>query len=658
MKTKLLFLFSILSFSFTNAQIVNIPDPVLKAKLLQLNSTDMASTQTPIYNNVSGWWGVSSYTSIDSNEDGEIQESEAQAIKWLAITDLSISDVTGIEAFINLEYLSLSNNQLQSFNILNLTHLRYLNVGHNYLQSLDVTTFSSLRYMWCYNNNQMKSLFMKNNANWVSLGFDANWALEYICADENDLTFVQNKIDENNLTNCNVNSYCSFTPGGTFYTINGNNRRDLNNNGCDATDDPYPNLKLKITNGSQTGTIICNDQGNYSIPVQAGTHTLTPVLENPNYFTAEIPVISFPASASPFNQDFCITANGIHHDVEVTVIPTGVARPGFNAYYKIVFKNKATAIESGSIQFSFDDAVLDFVSANPSFSTQTTNILTWDYLNLQPLETRTIMLVLNVNSPMETPAVNIDDQLNYQAIITTPNTDEMLSDNTFVLNQTVVGAYDPNDKICLQGESIAPSYIGEYVHYMIRFENTGTYPAENVVVKDIIDSTKFDITTLQTIATSHSCNTRINGNTVEFIFENINLPFDNANNDGYVTFKIKTKPNLVLGNTFSNLANIYFDYNFPIVTNNFTSTIQNALSIDENNFNNDISVYPNPVKNMLQFKTEAAILKVEVYDITGRIISSKSINENKIDLSELKTGNYILKLYTEKGITNTKIIKE
>ena len=50
--------------------------------------------------------------------------------------------------------------------------------------------------------------------------------------------------------------------------------------------------------------------------------------------------------------------------------------------------------------------------------------------------------------------------------------------------------------------------------------------------------------------------------------------------------------------------------------------------------------------------------KVEVFDIAGRIISSNSINENKIDLSDLITGNYILKLYTEKGITNTKIIKE
>lgn len=56
----------------------------------------------------------------------------------------------------------------------------------------------------------------------------------------------------------------------------------------------------------------------------------------------------------------------------------------------------------------------------------------------------------------------------------------------------------------------------------------------------------------------------IKENNVEFVFENINLPFDNAANDGYVSFKVKTRPTLVGGDLFSNTANIYFDYNYPI----------------------------------------------------------------------------------------------
>lgn len=51
--------------------------------------------------------------------------------------------------------------------------------------------------------------------------------------------------------------------------------------------------------------------------------------------------------------------------------------------------------------------------------------------------------------------------------------------------------------------------IGDYVHYKIRFENTGTFPAQNIVVTDLIDISKFDISSLQMIDAFYSCTTRI-----------------------------------------------------------------------------------------------------------------------------------------------------
>jgi hypothetical protein len=383
-------------------------------------------------------------------------------------------------------------------------------------------------------------------------------------------------------------------------------------------------------------------------------------MENPTYFNVSpnTAIVTFPASPSPFVQNFCITPNGIYNDLEITILPINNAIAGFDATYKLLYKNKGNQIQSGSLNLIFNDAVLDLISANPSVFTQTANSLIWNFTNLLPFESREIDIVFNLNSPTETPSLISGDILNYNASII-GQTDETPNDNISTLNQTVVNSYDPNDKTCLEGTTILPSMVGEYVHYLIRFENNGTANAQNIVVKDMIDINKFDINTLIPIKGSHNFETRITDtNKVEFIFQNINLPFNDANNDGYISFKIKTKPNLVVGNTFSNLANIYFDYNFPIVTNNYTTTVQNTLGLQENYFINDIVAYPNPVKDFLNFKTEHNILKVEVYDIAGRILSSNSISENKIDLSELKTGNYILKLYTEKGIMNTKIMKE
>ncbi|MBA4320888.1 MAG: T9SS C-terminal target domain-containing protein, partial [Flavobacterium sp.] len=235
-------------------------------------------------------------------------------------------------------------------------------------------------------------------------------------------------------------------------------------------------------------------------------------------------------------------------------------------------------------------------------------------------------------------------------------------DNTFAYNQTVVNSYDPNDKTCLEGSIISPSLIGQYVHYIIRFENTGTFPAENIVVKDIIDLSKFDISTLVPTSASHPFVTNISaGNKVEFIFENINLPFDDANNDGYIAFKIKTKPTLVVGNTFTNDASIYFDYNFPVVTKLASSTFK-TLGTSDFEFSNYFTLYPNPVQSVLNISSKETIevQSISIYNTLGQLVLviPNAEKVTKIDVSSLTTGNYFIKINSDKGTSNTRFIKE
>ena len=484
-------------------------------------------------------------------------------------------------------------------------------------------------------------------------------AIDSICIDDNDEKNVLQSLNSN-LSNTIFTSYCSFNPAGTFYTLNGNSLLDINNNGCDSNDIPFPMINLNMVAGEITSSYFANNSGGFSIPFLAGEYTITPAFENPTFyiFSPSTINVTLPNASNTYIQNFCVSPNGNHNDLEINLLPISSSRPGFDAIYKFVYKNKGTTTQSGSINFTFDDNIIDYVSSNLSVSNQSIGSLTWNFANLLPFESREINLVLNLNSPTESPALISGNILNYSATIN-GQTDETPNDNIAILNQIVVNSYDPNDKTCMEGKTITPNMVGEYVHYLIRFENNGTANAQNIVVKDMIDINKFDINTLIPIKGSHNFEIRIsNTNKVEFIFQNINLPFDDVNNDGYVSFKIKTKSDLVIGNTFSNSANIYFDYNFPIITNNYTTTIQTPLSLQENQSITDLSVYPNPVKDFLNFKTEQNIFKVEVYDVAGRILSSNSTSENKIDLSALKTGNYILKLYTEKGIENTKIMKE
>lgn len=774
MKLKALLLLLLISL-LGNAQIVSIPNANFKAMLISAN-----------YNNQIAKNLLGNYFKIDSNNDGEIQVSEALQVSYIYLEPYNIASIEGINSFtnlvtfnctsngigfltlnglVNLESLTANYCNLTGFSITNCPNLEAINFNYNFLTNADFSTFTQLQSIGCNNNNltsinvsgltnmtslactynqltainvqgltnlnalhcnnnqitslnldglqnlqsvqcsynalssisltgcsylqyiyasynqltfvdanqctallnlslinntPLEALLIKNGRT-ENVGLNGNPNIQYVCCDEFEISSVTSNVSLYS-PNFEINTYCTFVPGGTYYTIQGNNRFDVNNNGCTISDPVYPNFKINFALGSINSTLIPNITGNYSIPVGTGTFTITPILNNPNYFnvTPTTATVIFPTQASPAIRNFCITPNGIHKDVEVVLIPLNFAVPGFIGNYKLVYKNNGNVTVDGTIKFNYNTngIVQNLVSSNPTaFSANATEII-WNYSNLQPFETREILFSMQLNSPFQIPPVNADDQLNLNVEITPLSDDEYTSDNYCSLKQIVRNSFDPNDKTCLEGLTIPPSMVGKYVHYLIRFENTGTAAAQNIVIKDIIDTNRFDINSLVPVSGSHAFETRIsNTNKVEFIFENINLPFDDANNDGYVAFKIKTKPNLVVGNSFSNSVNIYFDYNFPIVTNNFTTTVQNPLDINQIE-PESIAVYPNPVKDILHFNTAENVMKIIVYDVAGRIVSSNAVTENKVDLSALKKGNYILKIYTENGFMSTKLIKE
>ena len=115
MKRILLNIITIAAFGFgANAQNVNIPDANFKTYLV-------------------------GNAFINTNSDSEIQVSEASAFTGLIYcASLSISDLTGIEAFTALTDLRCNNNSLSSFDITQNTALTGLQCQSNSLSSLDV----------------------------------------------------------------------------------------------------------------------------------------------------------------------------------------------------------------------------------------------------------------------------------------------------------------------------------------------------------------------------------------------------------------------------------------------------------------------------------------------------------------------------------------
>src|SRR5690606_30851209 len=122
--------------------IVDIPDPAFKNKLLQ---TD------PMVGNAFDYNGDLIF--LDSNDDGEIQVSEALSIYWLSVQNANIQDMTGIEAFVNLTFLRCRNNQITELNTSSLVNLTILECQNNNLTELDLSNNPDLSFLNCNNNN-------------------------------------------------------------------------------------------------------------------------------------------------------------------------------------------------------------------------------------------------------------------------------------------------------------------------------------------------------------------------------------------------------------------------------------------------------------------------------------------------------------------------
>jgi hypothetical protein len=562
--------------------------------------------------------------------------------------------VLNVSSAVNLQSFYCSDNQLTSLDVSGLSYIVSLHCSNNQLTSLDASGLSHLAGLDC-SNNQLTELLIKNGRN-EQLTINGNPNLQFICADESEIVYAQGQADLGVV----VSSYCSFIPGGDYNTITGNIKYDFNNDGCDAGDTIFQNVRVNINDGTTTGASFINSSGNYIFFTQTGSFTITPAIENTAWFNFSPVTATIPFSNNNnniANQDFCIAPNGVHQDLEVVLSPVIRARPGFDAVYKIVSKNKGTVALSNwtGLTLNYDDSKMSFVSSSQTPSNSSSGLLDFGY-SLNPFESATIEVTFHINSPLDLNPVNIGTLLTFNATINPIATDESPADNAFVYAQTVVGSFDPNNIECLEGDVVPPTEIGNYLHYAINFENTGTFPAENIVVKTEVDATKFDINSLQLMNTSNPVDARITGNKVEFIFKNIDL---GIGGHGHILLKIKTQNTLVTGDAVAKRADIFFDYNAPVDTGLATTVFQNLANTD---FEMDTSVVisPNPTKGMLLIHAKENLKSIQIFDEQGRIIQANLVegSESKMDVSNYSEGVYFIKVITTKGAKVEKILKK
>ena len=193
MKNSLLF-FLLLLTAGAFSQNVNIPDANFKAYLVD---------------NIE----------INTNGDSEIQVSEASSFNsTMYANSLSISDLTGIEAFTALTLLKCNDNQLTSLDVSQNISLTSLNCNVNQLTSLNLNQNIALISLNC-NENQI-----------TSLDLSQNMALEDLSCGSNQLTSLD--------VSQNTALYVLWCPENQLSCLNVSNGNNINFWQMYASDNP------------------------------------------------------------------------------------------------------------------------------------------------------------------------------------------------------------------------------------------------------------------------------------------------------------------------------------------------------------------------------------------------------------------------------------
>ena len=349
-----------------------------------------------------------------------------------------------------------------------------------------------------------------------------------------------------------------------------------------------------------------------------------------------------------------------HVDAQVYLSPYGQPRPGFTYINNIYYRNNGLqTIANGTVIFTHAPNV-SVSSVSESGVTLTSTGFTYDFTNLAPNESRYINVALLVPT---IPTVNLGDLITNTVTIQIAN-DINLSNNSSSITQTIVGSYDPNDKMESHGGKIVHSTFttNDYLYYTIQFENTGTASAEFIRVEDALDS-QLDESTFEMISASHNVNTKRVGNQLTWHFYNINLPPTSLNpsgSHGFVYFKIKPKSGYAIGDIIPNQASIYFDYNPAIVTNTYNTEF--VLALGNPSFNaNTIALYPNPTSDRVTIANNNSVEKITaiaIYEVTGKkiyMLNNNDLTTITIDVSHFAKGLYLIELTSD---NNTKITKK
>jgi len=244
-------LFTVIGFT-VNAQYTQIPDANFEAALEDLG-----------YDDISG--------------DGQVLTANIATVTSLNVSNKSISDLTGIEAFTALETLNCGSNSISSLDVSGNSQLVELTCFLNDMISINVSNCTQLSKLDC-KFNDFTSIDLSTNTQLKELSINSN---ELNSIDVSNNTLLEDlNVGFNNLTSLNISNNILLTK--LFITNNDISTLDLNNN--------INIVNLRVTSNNLTELDLRNLTIENFENLVARSNNLTCIsVNNPNYATQNFP---------------------------------------------------------------------------------------------------------------------------------------------------------------------------------------------------------------------------------------------------------------------------------------------------------------------------------------------------------------------------------
>ena len=97
------------------------------------------------------------------------------------------------------------------------------------------------------------------------------------------------------------------------------------------------------------------------------------------------------------------------------------------------------------------------------------------------------------------------------------------------------------------------------------------------------------------------------------------------------------------------------------VKNSFAYYSENCnytLNVNDKIISNSIRIFPNPSDETVFIDTKILLKKIEIFSSSGNKLDEFNSNLKSLSLKNYKTGMYIIRIHSDKGVTSIKLIKK